>query len=54
MKEITLCNRPHGCCPVVKVGNEGTIISNDEGETLVMSNEEFEELKKNIIAGEFD
>ena len=50
MKKVKLCGGG-SCCPVVEVGNETTILSDDFGGTVKFSNEEWNILKDKIKSG---
>jgi len=51
MKKVILCG-PGSCCPIVEVGNETTVFSDDFGGTVKLSNEEWNILKDKIKSGE--
>jgi hypothetical protein len=47
MKLMNLCRRPHGCCPELHKGSDGSIsITDDYGGIVTLKKEEFEKLQQ--------
>ena len=51
IKEFTLCG-VQGCCPTVKVGAQGAVLTDDNGGKVVLTADEWSELKNLITQGE--
>lgn len=49
MEKIVLCGKPDGgCCPEVLLSKQNIVITDDEGNTVTLTYEQFEILKQKV------